>query len=126
MVERYIGREKVHMEVIVINGRAEGGGVFLCRKSWIIVPFLHRKSWIVEQENVYSYFQSISSMSLTKLVKSRIAFHILDEISLSCSRKFLHSQISRWCSVNWKISLFVIFLHNSVFLEFSQSGRVSD
>ena len=115
MVERYIGREKVHMEVIVINGRAEGGGVFLCRKSWIIVPFLHRKSWIVEQENVYSHFQSISSMSLTKLVKSRIAFHILDEISLSCSRKFLHSQISQRCGVDWKRSLFVIFLHNSVF-----------
>ena len=66
MVERYIEREKVHMEVIVISGRAEGRGRFLCRKSWIIVPFLHPKSWIVEQESVYSYFQSISSMSLTK------------------------------------------------------------
>ena len=48
MVERYMGREKVHMEVIVINGRAEGRAFFLCRKSWIIVPFLHRKSRIVK------------------------------------------------------------------------------
>ena len=29
MVERYMGREKVHMEVIVINGRAEGRAFFV-------------------------------------------------------------------------------------------------
>ena len=85
------------------------------------MPFLHRKSWIVEQENVYSYFQSISSMSLTKLVKSRIAFYILDEISLRCSRTFLHSRISQRCQLE-KIP-FCDFLTYLSFLEFSLAVR---
>ena len=39
MVERYIGREKVHMEVIVINGRAEGEGVFCVENPGLLCLF---------------------------------------------------------------------------------------
>ena len=39
MVERYIGREKVHMEVIVINGRAEGGAFFCVENPGLLCPF---------------------------------------------------------------------------------------